>query len=106
MINNIRYPNPITFYFKNVLILIFSDSTDDNIQEQITRNLFERLIIEKPHPWGILSFFYKILANVNFKFDQKKFYLENDRFIDNMIKIAFRYARINDDKGKLTKEFN
>lgn len=107
MLNNIRYPNPITFYFKNFLIMIFSEQTDDSLQEQITRNLFERLIIEKPHSWGILSFFYKVLANVNFKFDQKKFFLENEKFIESMINLAFRYARINDEKrGKGGREDN
>ena len=84
--------------------MIFSEFSDDNIQEQITKNLFERLIIEKPHSWGILSFFYKILANANFKFDQKKFYLENDKFIDKMIHLAFRYARINDEKARPGKD--
>jgi CCR4-NOT transcription complex subunit 1 len=98
MLNNIRFPNPITFYFKNLLIMIFNEQTDDGLQEQITRNLFERLMIEKPHSWGILSFFYNILANVNFKFDTKRFYVDNEKFIERMIAIAFRYARIKDEK--------
>jgi hypothetical protein len=94
MLNNIRYPNPVTFYFHSLLIMIFSEFNEDLAQELIVRNLFERMIIEKPHPWGILTFLYKILANANFKFEQKKFYTENEKFTDNMIQLAFRYARI------------
>ena len=104
MLNNIRYPNPITFYFKNLLIMIFSELNEDIIQELIVRNLFERMIIEKPTPWGILAFFYKILANANFKFEQKKFYIENEKFVDGMIQIAFRYARVKDERMKGVSE--
>lgn len=94
MLNNIRYPNPITFYFKNFLIMIFCEHSDDSLQEQITRNLFERLITEKPHSWGILSMFFNILVNANFMFDKRKFFLENETFIEQLILQAFRYTRV------------
>lgn len=97
ILNNLRYPNPFTFYFTNLILMVFGDISESNIHEQITKNLLERLIIEKPHPWGILSLLYKILTNANFKFDQKDFYLENEAFVDNLVKVAFKYARINDN---------
>ena len=41
IINQIRYPNPITFYFTNLIFYIFSvPSSDDNLLEQIIKYLF------------------------------------------------------------------
>lgn len=33
------------------------------IQEQITRVLLERLIVNRPHPWGLLITFIELLKN-------------------------------------------
>lgn len=80
--------------------MVFSEFNEDFIQELMVRNIFERMIVEKPTPWGILAFFYKILANSNFEFEKKKFYVENEKFVDNMIELAFRYARVKDERKK------
>jgi len=37
IINNIRYPNLITYYFINFVLLIFLETDNENIQEHITR---------------------------------------------------------------------
>lgn len=37
MFNNLRYPNQITFYFINLLILFFTSVDNDQIQEQIIK---------------------------------------------------------------------
>ena len=38
IMNQIRYPNPITFYFTNLIFYIFSiQQTDDSLLEQIIR---------------------------------------------------------------------
>jgi len=42
ILNNIRYPNQITFYFTYLILVIFSEVDHDAIHEQITTNLFER----------------------------------------------------------------
>ena len=97
MLNNLRYPNLITFYFSNLILLLFTEVEDDSLHEQITKNLLERLIIEKPHPWGILALLFKILTNPNFNFEKKKFYQDNEKFVDYIVKIAFKYANINDN---------
>uniref|UniRef100_A0A3Q3XA58 CCR4-NOT transcription complex, subunit 1 n=1 Tax=Mola mola TaxID=94237 RepID=A0A3Q3XA58_MOLML len=38
------------------------------IQEQITRVLLERLIVNRPHPWGLLITFIELIKNPAFKF--------------------------------------
>jgi hypothetical protein len=37
MMNQIRYPNPITFYFTGLIFYIFTNQNDDALQEQIMR---------------------------------------------------------------------
>lgn len=50
MANQLRYPNSHTHYFSCVLLLLFGDSDNEFVQEQITRVLLERLIVHRPHP--------------------------------------------------------
>ena len=38
------------------------------IQEQITRVLLERLIVNRPHPWGLLITFIELLKNPRYDF--------------------------------------
>ena len=52
--NQMRYPNSNTHYFSCTLLYLFAESNTEAIQEQITRVLLERLIVNRPHPWGLL----------------------------------------------------
>ena len=71
--NQLRFPNNHTHYFSCVLLHVFSDSTDERFQEQITRVLVERLIVHRPHPWGLLVTFIELIKNPNYKFWSKGF---------------------------------
>jgi CCR4-NOT transcription complex subunit 1 len=48
--NQLRYPNSHTYYFMNLLLFFFAETEDEFLQEQITRVLLERLIVQRPHP--------------------------------------------------------
>lgn len=37
MLNNLRFPNQITFYFIHLILMIFTDVENDMIHEQIVR---------------------------------------------------------------------
>ena len=50
--SHLRYPNSHTQYFSCTLLLLFAEANQEAIQEQITRVLLERLIVNRPHPWG------------------------------------------------------
>ena len=52
--NQLRYPNSHTQYFSCTLLYLFAEANQESIQEQITRVLLERLIVNRPHPWGKL----------------------------------------------------
>jgi CCR4-NOT transcription complex subunit 1 len=50
----LRYPNTHTHYFSCALLTLFAEAQQEIVQEQITRVLLERLIVNRPHPWGLL----------------------------------------------------
>jgi CCR4-NOT transcription complex subunit 1 len=78
--NQLRYPNSHTHYFSCVLLYLFSDAaavvqgssdaalTAEILQEQITRVLLERLIVHRPHPWGLLITFIELIKNSRYDF--------------------------------------
>lgn len=62
--NQLRYPNSHTHYLSCVLLNLFQASQDKEIvREQVTRVLIERLIVNKPHPWGLLITFIELIKN-------------------------------------------
>lgn len=71
--NQLRYPNSHTHYFSSALLYLFAVATSEQIQEQITRVLVERLIIMRPHPWGLLVTFIELIKNPLFKFWKHEF---------------------------------
>lgn len=66
--NQLRYPNAQTHYFSCVLLCLFGDATQELVQEQITRVLLERLIVNRPHPWGLLITFIELIKNPRYNF--------------------------------------
>uniref|UniRef100_H2YFJ6 CCR4-NOT transcription complex subunit 1 n=1 Tax=Ciona savignyi TaxID=51511 RepID=H2YFJ6_CIOSA len=71
--NQLRYPNSHTHYFSCTLLYLFAETNQESIQEQITRVLLERLIVNRPHPWGLLITFIELIKNPNFKFWNHEF---------------------------------
>jgi CCR4-NOT transcription complex subunit 1 len=62
--NQLRYPNHHTHYMSCVMLSLFKYASDKEIvREQVTRVLIERLIVNKPHPWGLLNTFYELIRN-------------------------------------------
>jgi CCR4-NOT transcription complex subunit 1 len=68
MVNQLRYPNNQTHYFSCVLLTLFQESTNELLQEQVTRVLLERLIVHRPHPWGLLVTFIELIKNPCYNF--------------------------------------
>lgn len=66
--NQLRYPNNHTHYFSCVLLYLFAEATSEYIQEQVTRVLLERLIVHRPHPWGLLITFIELIKNPRYSF--------------------------------------
>jgi len=60
MVNQLRYPNSHTNFFSHVLLHLFMN-TNAGVQELMTRVLLERLIVHKPHPWGLLVTYIELI---------------------------------------------
>jgi len=71
--NQLRYPNSHTQYFSCTLLYLFAEANQESIQEQITRVLLERLIVNRPHPWGLLITFIELIKNRNYNFWSHEF---------------------------------
>ncbi|XP_073219959.1 uncharacterized protein [Cicer arietinum] len=71
--NQLRYPNTHTHYFSFILLYLFAESNQEIIQEQITRVLLERLIVNRPHPWGLLITFIELIKNLRYNFWNRSF---------------------------------
>ncbi|KAK4519925.1 uncharacterized protein ATC70_010169 [Mucor velutinosus] len=66
--NQLRYPNSHTHYFSCVILYLFVESNKEIVNEQITRVLLERLIVNRPHPWGLLITFIELIKNPRYSF--------------------------------------
>lgn len=84
MANHLRYPNAHTYFFSSAFLYLFSASSEEQIKEQITRVILERLIAHRPHPWGLLVTFIELIRNKSYQFWDQRF-LE----CSNEIKMVF-----------------
>lgn len=70
--NQLRYPNSHTHYFSYALLHLFgndlADQQESDVRQQITRVLLERLIVHRPHPWGLIITLLELLKNQAYMF--------------------------------------
>lgn len=64
MTNQVRYINSHTQYFSTALQHLFSNGSQE-LQEQIMRVLCERLVVARPHPWGLIVLMLELVKNPN-----------------------------------------
>ena len=68
------FPNAHTHHACTILLFLFRElhqpqgDAHGHIQEQITRVLMERLILLKPHPWGVLITFIELIRKPQYNF--------------------------------------
>lgn len=72
MANQLRYPNNHTYFFSFAILRLFgmefSEQDESGIRQQIIRVLLERLIVHRPHPWGLIITLQELLQNRNYTF--------------------------------------
>ncbi|KLJ11442.1 hypothetical protein EMPG_09747 [Blastomyces silverae] len=70
--NQLRYPSSHTHYFSYVILHLFGSEQPDqqgsDIREHIIRVLLERLIVHRPHPWGLIITLQELLQNRSYTF--------------------------------------
>lgn len=92
--NQLRYPNSHTYFFSCVLLLLFSNGGEQEalVKEQITRVLLERLICNRPHPWGLLITFTELLKNSKYGFWELKF-IRTSPEIETLFQSLFQHIK-------------
>ena len=72
MANQLRYPNSHTYFFSFTILRLFGvdypEQDDSDIRQQIIRVLLERLIVHRPHPWGLIITLQELLQNRSYSF--------------------------------------
>lgn len=58
--NQLRYPNRHTAYFSTALLYIYEH--DRSSREALLRVLLERIVVNRPHPWGLLITIVEIVS--------------------------------------------
>ncbi|CCH44325.1 CCR4-NOT transcription complex subunit 1 [Wickerhamomyces ciferrii] len=71
--NQLRYPNSHTHWFSYIILHFFGaqslwNGKKSQVQQIITRVLLERIICNRPHPWGLLITFTELLKNTELAF--------------------------------------
>jgi CCR4-NOT transcription complex subunit 1 len=66
----LRFPDAHTNYFSALILGLFAETPLQSARQQITRVLLERLIVHRPHPWGLLVTFVELIRNPKFSFWQ------------------------------------
>lgn len=70
--DQLRYPNSHTHYFSYALLHLFgsdlADQQQSDVRQQITRVLLERLIVHRPHPWGLIITLLELIKNPAYTF--------------------------------------
>lgn len=89
--NQLRYPNCHTLYYSRLVLCLFHGSNEDSVKEQITRVLLERLIANRPHPWGLLVTFVELVKNSMYNFWGHEFVRcapEIEELFENVAKVC------------------
>ena len=96
MANQLRYPNVHTHWFNFAFKLLFESENwpsgeNYNVQEIILRALMERIIVHKPHPWGIVRTFVDLLKQDNINLLEKP-YIKEIPEVHTIIKNMQKYT--------------
>lgn len=88
--DQLRFPSAHTLFFASLMLYLFKVSTDSPIPERIARVLLERVIVAKPHPWGLIVTFVELLEHPAYGFWDQQFVRADDDIYH-----LFRRAREN-----------
>jgi len=70
---HLRYPNAHTHWFSSLILYLFKEISTGKFQEITTKVLFERFLVHRPHPWGLIVTFVELLRNQRYDFWNKEF---------------------------------
>ncbi|PIA15624.1 Not1-domain-containing protein [Coemansia reversa NRRL 1564] len=72
MANQLRFPSSHTYLYSRVILALFSKCGED-VRECIARVLIERILVNRPFPWGLLVTLIELLRNPFYAFWSHEF---------------------------------
>ncbi|KAJ1946480.1 CCR4-NOT core subunit cdc39, partial [Linderina macrospora] len=70
--NQLRFPSSHTYLCSRIVLALFSKS-DERVREHIARALVERILVNRPFPWGLLVTLIELLRNPYYSFWDRPF---------------------------------
>jgi CCR4-NOT transcription complex subunit 1 len=103
MVNQLRFPNPHTEFFSQLIQHIFgkdmNDPEESDIRQEITRILLERLVGFWPQPWGLIYTVVELCKNERNMFFELPFI----RSTPEVSRIRFLFFLVHEMQEKLIK---
>ncbi|ETO23025.1 hypothetical protein RFI_14160 [Reticulomyxa filosa] len=65
--NNLRFPNSHSLFCSECVLFLFWNC-EEQYKEEILRVLLERLVVHRPHPWGLLVTFMQLIQHPKYQF--------------------------------------
>jgi CCR4-NOT transcription complex subunit 1 len=82
--NQLRFASAHTLFFSSLMLHMFMSAQQDGnvIPERIGRVLLERVLVRRPHPWGLIVTFVELLDNEVYNFWKQPFVrMEHEIFL-------------------------
>lgn len=73
LVDNLSHPSATCAVAIKIILHCFKESSDEFTKELLSRCLLERLIVHRPHPWGVMVAFIELVRNPSYLFWELKF---------------------------------
>ncbi|KAJ2719654.1 CCR4-NOT core subunit cdc39 [Coemansia sp. Benny D115] len=85
--NQLRFPSAHTYLCSRMILALFSKS-DERVRECIARVLIERILVNRPFPWGLLVTLIELLRNPYYAFWNHDFTRRSPQIVDILSAVA------------------
>ncbi|KAJ1735111.1 CCR4-NOT core subunit cdc39 [Coemansia sp. Benny D160-2] len=85
--NQLRFPSSHTYLCSRMILALFSKS-DEDVRECIGRVLVERILVNRPFPWGLLVTLIEILRNPYYSFWSHEFTRRSPQIVEILSAVA------------------
>ncbi|KAJ1720201.1 CCR4-NOT core subunit cdc39 [Coemansia erecta] len=85
--NQLRFPSAHTYLCSRMILALFSKS-EERVRECIARVLIERILVNRPFPWGLLVTLIELLRNPYYAFWNHEFTRRSPQIIEILSAVA------------------
>ncbi|KAJ2888912.1 CCR4-NOT core subunit cdc39, partial [Coemansia asiatica] len=85
--NQLRFPSAHTCLCSRMILALFSKS-DEHVRECIARVLIERILVNRPFPWGLLVTLIELLRNPFYSFWSHEFTRRSPQIVEILSAVA------------------